>query len=79
MTIEIKMPAFRGDEKSILCAWSVDEGDTVDVGDTLFEAECDKVTSPCLADVKMKITSILADEGDEIAPGTTVALAEAVN
>ena len=79
MTIEIKMPAFRGEEKSTLCAWCVDEGDTVDVGDTLFEAECDKVTSSVTADTKMKITSILADEGDEIAPGTTVALAEAVN
>ena len=79
MTIEIKMPAFRGDEKSTLCAWCVDEGDTAKAGDTLFEAECDKVTSSLTADVAMKIISILAEEGDEIAPGTTVALAEAVN
>ena len=79
MTIEIKMPAFRGDEKSVLCAWCVDEGDIVEPGDALFEAECDKVTSSHLADVSMKILSIIADEGDEIAPGTTVALAEAVN
>lgn len=79
MAIEIKMPAFRGDSYSILCAWNVDEGYTVNVGDVLFEAECDKVVNSCRAEQKMKITSILAEEGDEIAPGTTVALAETVN
>ena len=79
MKIEIKMPALHGEDKSILCAWNVDVGDIVNPGDTILEAECDKVVHTVDADQKMKICSILFEEGDEVEPGAVIALAESVN
>ena len=77
MKIEITMPRLRPEMKSgVLCAWRVNEGDEVKIGDIVFEVETDKVVSEIEAAHDMKILSLLAEEGDEITPDTVIATAE---
>lgn len=77
MKIEIKMPALKPDMKTAaLCAWNVGEGDTIKAGEVMFEVETDKVVSQVEAAADMKITKLLADEGDEVTSGEVIAYAE---
>lgn len=78
MKIEITMPRLRPEMKSgVLCAWRVNVGDAVKAGDVVFEVETDKVVSEIEAAHDMTILSLNAEEGDEIAPETVIATAEA--
>ncbi len=77
MKIEIKMPALRPEMKSgVLCQWNVSEGDTIKSGEVLFEVETDKVVSEVEAAADMKIVELKAEDGDEVACGTVIAVAE---
>ena len=77
MTVEIKMPALKPDMKSgVLCEWKVNPGDTVKSGEILFEIETDKVVSQVEAAADLKVTEIIAEEGDDIEVGTVIAKAE---
>ena len=91
MKIEIKMPFFRrsndrGKDKddaspspSVLCQWNAAPGDLVEAGEILFEAETAKVVSQVEASARIRILSLLAEEGDEVLPGAVVAVAETVD
>jgi len=77
MTVEIKMPALRPEMTSgVLCQWNAAPGDILRAGDVLFEVETAKVVSQVEADARLKILSLLVEEGDEVAPGTVIATAE---
>lgn len=77
MKIEIKMPSLRPEmESGVLCQWNAQPGDVVEAGDVLFEIETAKVVTQIEANARLKILSLLAEEGDEVAPGTVIALAE---
>ena len=77
MKIQIRMPSLRPEMKSgVLCQWNAEPGDTVRSGEVLFEIETDKVVSQVEAAADMKIVELLAEEGDEVAPGTVIATAE---
>ncbi len=56
----------------ILSAWRVKDGDSVKVGQPLYELETDKITSEGTAEVAGKIL-LKVSEGDEVAIGATVA------
>ena len=81
MKIELKMPVLRpGDESSsVLCQWNVKPGDVLSAGDILFEVETAKVVSQIEAETRLRILSLCAEEGDEIAPGTVIAVAETLD
>lgn len=80
MKIEIKMPALRDEETpGVLCQWNAEAGDVVEAGDVLFEVETAKVVSEVEASARIRILDLLCEEGDEIKPGTTIALAETVD
>lgn len=77
MTIEIKMPALKPDMKSgVLCEWKVNPGDTIKSGEILFEIETDKVVSQIEAAADMKVTELVAEEGDDVEVGAVIAKAE---
>ena len=77
MKIEIKMPSLRPEmESGVLCQWNAQPGDVVEAGDVLFEIETAKVVTQLEANARLKILSLRAEEGDEVAPGTVIALAE---
>ncbi|MBQ3638640.1 MAG: hypothetical protein II953_09785 [Clostridia bacterium] len=80
MKIELKMPALRPDDDalSVLCQWNVKPGDVIPAGDVLFEVETAKVVSQIEAETRLRILSLCAEEGDEVAPGTVIAIAETV-
>ena len=89
MKIEIKMPFFRRSNDrgkddappspSVLCQWNAAPGDLVEAGEILFEAETAKVVSQVEASARIRILSLLAEEGDEVLPGAVVAVAETVD
>ena len=77
MTINIKMPSLRPEMKSaVLCEWKVKEGDTIKLGNVMFEIETDKVVNQIEAAADMKIVELCAEEGDEIEVGAVIARAE---
>ncbi len=79
MPITIKMPQRKADTtEGVLCAWLVEEGDTVEKDAPLFEEETDKVVSQVTAPVRCRITSLLVEEGDTVTAGDVVLEAEEV-
>ncbi len=79
MPIQIKMPRRKEDAaEGVLCAWLVEEGDTVEAGTPLFEEETDKVVSQVSSPVRCRITNLKVDEGDTVPVGDVVLEAEAV-
>lgn len=77
MKIELKMLKLRPEMKSgVLCAWNVKEGDTVSKDQVIYEIETDKVVTEIEANADMRIVKLLAEEGDEIECGETIAIAE---
>jgi len=77
MVIDIKMPALRPEmESGVLCEWKAKVGDKIKAGDVLFEVETDKVVSQIEAAADMTVTELIADEGDDVPVGETVARAE---
>ena len=76
MRKEIHMPNLKKDSSCVLARWACEPGDMLYPGDVLFEAEVDKVAEEIRCDEKLKVCELLAEEGDEVSPGSTVAVCE---
>lgn len=77
MKIEIKIPNLtKKEDKFVLCQWNVSEGDIVEKGEVLCEAEINKTVTPIEAECKMQITKLLVEDGDEVSTEAVIAYAE---
>ncbi|MCH2154498.1 MAG: 2-oxoglutarate dehydrogenase complex dihydrolipoyllysine-residue succinyltransferase [Opitutales bacterium] len=73
MATEVKIPAMgESITTGIIATWQVQDGDSVEAGQILFELETDKVTSEATAEVS-GVISLKAEEGDEVEIGQVVA------
>lgn len=80
MKIEIKMQRLRpGMESGVLCRWNIAPGSVVAPGDVMYEIETDKVVTEIEADEALRVTELIADEGDSVKCGDVIAIAEAVS
>ncbi len=77
MEIKLTMPKLRPEMKSgVLCAWLKEEGDTVTIGEPLFEIETDKVVNQIEATESGVLKKQLFEEGDTVNVETPVAILE---
>lgn len=77
MEKKIVMPKLRAEMKEgILCAWLKNEGDTVKLGEPLFEIETDKVVNQIEATEQGILKKQLCEEGDTVAVNTPIAILE---
>lgn len=77
MEKELTMPKLRPEMKNgVLCAWLKEEGDTVTVGEPLFEIETDKVVNQIEATESGVLKKQLFEEGDTVNVETPVAILE---
>ena len=77
MPKELKMPKLRPEmTKGMLAAWLKQEGESFEKGEALFEVETDKVVNQVEATQKGVIKKLIAEEGDELAPGEVIAVIE---
>ncbi|MBL7134123.1 MAG: E3 binding domain-containing protein, partial [Phycisphaerae bacterium] len=60
-------------EEGTIVSWRVAEGDTVSIGDVIYEAETDKATIEVEADHAGRVARIVAHEGDVVAVKMPVA------
>ena len=73
MPIDVKIPALGESISSgVLSSWKVTEGTYVEIDQPIYELETDKVTQEGLAEVA-GVISFLAQEGDEVEIGATIA------
>jgi pyruvate/2-oxoglutarate dehydrogenase complex dihydrolipoamide acyltransferase (E2) component len=72
---ELKLPQLGAEmEYGTVLRWLKREGDDVAEGEPLLEVEAEKANHEIEAPVSGRIESILAEEGDEIKVGTTMAI-----
>jgi pyruvate/2-oxoglutarate dehydrogenase complex dihydrolipoamide acyltransferase (E2) component len=72
---ELKLPQLGAEmEYGTVLRWLKREGDAVTEGEPLLEVEADKANHEIEAPLSGRIASILAEEGDEIKVGTTMAI-----
>ena len=77
MTKELRMPRLRPEmTKGMLAAWLKQEGEPFEKGEALFEIETDKVVNQVEATSAGVVKKLIAEEGDELAPGEVIALIE---
>ena len=77
MEKQLSMPKLRPEMTSgVLCAWLKEEGDSVAVGEPIYEIETDKVVNQIEATESGVLKKLLHEEGDEVAPGMPVAILE---
>ena len=77
MEKKINMPKLAPEmESGVLCAWLKEEGDTVTVGEPLFEIETDKVVNQIEATESGILKRQLVEEGDTVPVETAVAILE---
>ena len=75
MAYELKLPQLGAEmEYGTVLRWLKREGDDVAEGEPLVEVEAEKANHEIEAPVSGRIESILAEEGDEIKVGTTMAI-----
>ena len=73
MSKEVIIPALGESITSgILSSWKVEEGSYVELDQPIYELETDKITQEGLADAS-GIIKFLAQEGDEVEIGATIA------
>jgi 2-oxoglutarate dehydrogenase E2 component (dihydrolipoamide succinyltransferase) len=73
MSKEVIIPALGESITSgILSSWKVDEGSYVELDQPIYELETDKITQEGLADAS-GVIKFLAQEGDEVEIGATIA------
>lgn len=78
MKREIIMPRMGPEmKKGVVCAWLKREGERVRKGEPLFEMEAEKVVSTVEAEADGVLGRVRIEEGEEAAPGETVAVLEA--
>lgn len=67
MATEVKLPQFNDDiNESLITLWYVEEGETVEEGDTLVEVQTEKATDEITAPVSGTIKEILKKRGDAV-------------
>ena len=77
MEKELTMPKLRPEmEKGVLCAWLMEEGDTVTAGEPLYEIETDKVVNQIEATESGVLKKQLCEEGDTVNVEAPVAILE---
>ena len=77
MLIEIRMPRLRPEMTSgMLASWLKQDGERFEKGEALFEVETDKVVNQVEAERGGVVRQLIAEEGDEVAPGDVIALIE---
>ncbi len=75
MAYELKLPQLAAEmEYGTVLRWLKAEGESVAEGEPLVEVEAEKVNHELEAPVSGRIETILAEEGDEIKVGATIAI-----
>ena len=75
MAYELKLPQLAAEmEYGTVLRWLKAEGESVAEGEALVEVEAEKVNHELEAPVSGRIETILAEEGDEIKVGSTIAI-----
>lgn len=78
MEKKINMPKLAPEmESGVLCAWLKEEGESVAVGEPLFEIETNKVVNQVEATTSGVLKKQLVEEGDTVRVDTAVAVVEA--
>ncbi len=72
-THDVVMPDLQGAEEITVGAWSKQQGDHVDEGETLMEAHTDKVNAEIPSPVAGVVDALLLDVGDLVVPGQPIA------
>jgi pyruvate/2-oxoglutarate dehydrogenase complex dihydrolipoamide acyltransferase (E2) component len=72
---ELKLPQLAAEmEYGTVLRWLKAEGESVAEGEPLVEVEAEKVNHELEAPVSGRIETILAEEGDELKVGATIAI-----
>jgi pyruvate dehydrogenase E2 component (dihydrolipoamide acetyltransferase) len=75
MADEVKLPRLgQGMESGTIVRWLKSEGDAVEKGEPLYELDTEKVTQEVEADFGGVLLKVLAQEGEEVDVGTTIAV-----
>jgi pyruvate dehydrogenase E2 component (dihydrolipoamide acetyltransferase) len=75
MAIVIRMPAVLASAtEAAIQAWSVTEGQTIEVGDPLADIETDKAVVEYAAEVSGTVGKLIAQPGDNLAVGEPIAI-----
>ena len=75
MAYELKLPQLAAEmEYGTVLRWLKAEGESVAEGESLVEIEAEKVNHELEAPVSGRIETIVAQEGDEIKVGATIAI-----
>ena len=70
---EVLMPELQGAEEITVGAWSKQQGEHVDEGETLMEVHTDKVNAEIPSPVAGVVEALLLDVGDPVIPGQPIA------
>src|SRR5919201_1155307 len=75
MATELTLPRLgQGMESGTIVRWLKSEGDQVEKGEALYELDTEKVTQEVEADASGVLLKIVANEGEEIEVGKTIAV-----
>ncbi|MGB2952045.1 MAG: biotin/lipoyl-containing protein, partial [Gaiellaceae bacterium] len=75
MANEVRLPRLgQGMESGTIVRWLKSEGDQVEKGEPLYELDTEKVTQEVEADFAGVLLKVLAQEGQEVDVGTTIAV-----
>ena len=67
------MPELQGAEEITVGAWSKQQGEHVDEGETLVEARTDKVNAEIPSPVSGTVEELLVHEGEQVSAGQPIA------
>lgn len=67
------MPELQGAEEITVGAWSKQQGEHVDEGETLMEVHTDKVNAEIPSPLSGTVAELLLDVGDPVKPGQAIA------
>ena len=74
---EVKLPELaKGVDKAVVSFWHFDIGENVSKGDDLLEMLTDKATFNVPTPFSGKLKELLAEEGQEVKVGDTIAIIE---
>ena len=76
VTVELKevlMPELQGADEITVGAWSKQQGEHVAEGETLMEAQTDKVNAEIPSPFSGKVDQLLLKVGDPVKPGQPIA------
>jgi pyruvate/2-oxoglutarate dehydrogenase complex dihydrolipoamide acyltransferase (E2) component len=70
---EVVMPDLQGAEEIVIGAWTKQQGDHVEEGETIVEARTDKVNAEIPSPVTGTVEALLVSEGDPVKAGQPIA------